>query len=395
VSARLRVPMLDLEAQHAAIVEQLEAALARVVHSQRFVLGPEVEAFERDFADSCEVRFAVGCASGSDALLLALMALEIGEGDQVICPTYSFFATAGSIVRVGARPVWVDIDPASYNLDLEAARRAAARCTRLRAILPVDLFGQVADLEGTLSLAGDFGVPVIEDAAQSVGARDLQGRCAGSRSTLGCFSFYPSKNLGAFGDAGIVLTDDPDLADRLRLLRAHGAGSRYHHDRVGINSRLDALQAAVLRVKLEHLESWTAARRENAAYYDRAFGEAGAGEAGERFDDLPLPLLGPRPAPPPARHVYHQYVIRVPSQRRDPLRTFLEERGIATEVYYPLGLHQQPCFAHLAAAPTKLDSLSRAEEAARESLAIPVHPELTPEQLHHVAENVIAFLSSR
>ncbi len=384
-----RVPLLDLKAQYASIRQPVRDAIERVLESQAFVLGPEVEGLEKELADYCESAHAVGCASGSDALLLALMAYGVGPGDEVICPAYTFFATAGSIARLGAVPVFADIDPATYNLDVGAVRAAAARCRRLRAIMPVHLFGQAADLDALLQLAAERGVPVLEDAAQAIGARDAAGRRAGSRGAAGCFSFFPSKNLGGYGDGGLLTTADPELADRLRMLRMHGSRDRYEHPLLGMNSRLDALQAAVLRVKLRHLDSWSDARREHAAYYDRSFAERGARPSSDPLDAGGPPLRTPRPPAEPARHVYNQYVIRVPAKRRDPLQKHLASRGIATAIYYPLGLHLQECFANLGWRP---DSLPETERASRETLALPVYPELTREQLDHVVASVMAFL---
>jgi dTDP-4-amino-4,6-dideoxygalactose transaminase len=384
------VALLDLPRQYAEIHDEIDAALRRVVESQRFVLGPEVEAFETEFARYCQSRFAVGCGSGSDALLLALTALGVGPGDEVICPAYTFFSTAGSIARLGAHPVFADIEPGGFNLDPEAARRAARHCTRLAAILPVDLFGQMADMEALLALGEEYHVHVIEDAAQAVGAEDPAGRRAGSVASVGCFSLYPSKNLGAFGDAGIVTTDEPELAERVGSLRIHGASKPYFHEAIGFNSRLDALQAAVLRVKLRHLDRWTDARRTNAAYYDRCFASAGASGEPDALRGAILPLRLPCPADGNARHVYHQYVIRVPAERREALRRELAEHHIATAIYYPLGLHQQSCFASLGYAP---GDLPETEAAARENLALPVHPQLERAQLDHVIDCVVSFVS--
>lgn len=385
------VPLLDLRAQYAGIREEVEAALRGVLESQRFILGPEVEALEAEIAAYCDTASGVACASGSDALLLALMVLGVGPDDEVLCPAYTFFATAGSIRRLGARPVFADIDPATYNLDGESARKAAAGCTRLKALLPVHLFGQCADVEGLLALGRELGVPVIEDAAQAIGAEDAQGRRAGSRGALGCFSFFPSKNLGAFGDGGIVTTGDAELAEQIRILREHGAEERYYHQVVGLNSRMDALQAAVVRVKLRHLDEWTAGRQRNAAFYDRAFAEAGAVRSGEPLEGAGLALATPRPAAPPARHIYNQYVVRVPAQRRDALRAHLHERGVGTAIYYPLGLHAQACFRELG---YRVGDLPETEAAAAGTLALPIYPELEGGQLEHVVESVVGFLRS-
>lgn len=373
----MKVPLLDLKPQYAAIRDEIDEAIRRVVESQHFILGPEVEALEREIAEHCGAVRAVGCASGSDALLLVLMALDIGPGDQVICPSYTFFATAGAIARLGAVPVFVDIDPATYNLDPGRVRAVAARCERLAAIMPVHLFGRCADMDAFIALGDEFGVPIIEDAAQAIGSRDGQGVRAGSRGRAGCFSFFPSKNLGAFGDAGIITTSDEALADRMACLRVHGGRQRYYHDEVGFNSRLDALQAAVLRVKLRHLEDWSEARRANAAHYDRLFGSTRS-------------IRTPAAPGAPATHIYNQYVIRVPAAQRDPLREHLKERGIGNEVYYPVPLHMQACFRGLGYAK---GDLPESEACARETLALPIYPELTRQQREYVAEAVVEFSS--
>jgi dTDP-4-amino-4,6-dideoxygalactose transaminase len=384
-----RVRLQDLTALHAPIRAELDAAMARVIDSGRFVLGEELEAFEHELAAYVGARAAVGCGSGSDALLLALMACDVGPGDEVIVPAYTFFASASAIARLGARPVFADIDPDSFAMDADHARRLAAGCKRLRAILPVHLFGRAGDVDGYLSLASELGVPVIEDAAQSIGARDASGAKVGSRAHLSCWSFYPTKNLGALGDGGMVTAHDRSLAERITALRSHGAHAAYQHEEVGINSRLDALQAAVLRVKLRHLEAWTKARAENAAYYDGAFAQAGASTSTQTLDDACLPLLTPAPLPFPARCVYHQYVVRVPGARRDALANDLRERGIETGIYYPVGLHQQPS---LAIPGQRHAGLTATEAATRETLALPVHPELNRDARTRVAEEMICLL---
>jgi len=384
-----QVPLLDLKAQHATIRDEVRDAIDRVVESQNFIMGPEVQALEEEIASYTSARHAVGCASGSDALLLALMAVGVSPGDEVVCPSYTFFATAGSIARLGAKPVYVDIDPRTYNMDPELARRAAARCKRLRALMPVHLFGQAADMAAYTALAEQLGVALIEDAAQALGTRDSDGIPVGTRGALGCFSFFPSKNLGAFGDAGLVTSNDAALADRVALLRVHGGRPKYYHSVVGLNSRLDALQAAILRVKLRHLDTWTKGRQEHAAYYDDAFAAAGAKVSGVPFSAGGLPLRTPAPAPAPARHIYNQYVIRVPAQLRDPLRQHLSQMGIGTEIYYPVGLHLQECFAFLGG---REGDLPETESAARETLALPVYPELTRKQLDAVVREVLNFV---
>ncbi|MCG8592304.1 MAG: DegT/DnrJ/EryC1/StrS family aminotransferase [Proteobacteria bacterium] len=386
-----RVPFLDLRAQYDTLRDEVEEAIRGVLESQRFILGPEVEAFEREIAAYSDGVYAVGCASGSDALLLALMALDVGPGDQVLCPAYTFFATAGSIWRLGAEPVFADIDPATYNLDPASAREQIARCTRLKAIIPVHLFGQAADMRAFQGLAREAAVPVIEDAAQAIGARDAAGQRVGARDTLACLSFFPSKNLGGTGDGGMLLTRRRGVAERLTALRSHGALSRDEHVEVGLNSRLDALHAAVLRVKLRHLDQWTKRRQENASFYDQHFGAAGAQPSSQPLAAGGLPLRTPAPASPPAGHTYNQYVIRVPAERRDSLREHLADCGVATAVYYPSPLHLQDCFASLGGQPGQFPA---AEAAACETIALPIYPELTHAQRDHVVASVLAGLRS-
>ena len=384
----MQVPMLDLRAQHAALRDPIHAAIERVFESQVFILGPEVEALEREIADYCESRFAVGCSSGSDALLLALQALDVGPGDEVLCPSFTFFATAGSVARLGATPVFVDIDPATFALDPDATRRAAAQCRRLRAIVPVHLYGRAADLDALLAVADEHGVPLVEDAAQAIGARDASGRRVGGRGRIACFSFYPSKNLGGVGEGGMLTTDDATLAARLARLRVHGSSRRYVHEELGMNARLDALQAAVLRVKLRHLEAWNEARRRHAAAYDLAFAKAGAAAGVDPLDTAGPALCTPLPVPGPALHVHHQYVVRVPAARREALRTHLASRGVASDVYYPVGLHQQLCFSGARADGPLVET----ERAAAEVLALPIFPELQDAQREHVVASVLEFL---
>jgi dTDP-4-amino-4,6-dideoxygalactose transaminase len=387
---RVEVPLLELRPQYEALRGEIDAAIARVVASQQFILGPEVEAFESEIAAYCRAPEAIGVGSGSDALLLALMALGIGPGDQVICPSYTFFATAGCVVRLGAEPVFADVAPDTLNMGVEDALRAARGCRRLRAILPVHLFGRAADLEGLEAAAAELGVPIIEDAAQAIGAADARGRRVGSAGHLACFSFFPTKNLGGFGEGGLVTCHDADLADLVRTLRVHGMKPRYRHRMVGVNARLDALQAAVLRVKLPHLEGWHAARARNAAHLDELFAKAGAAPADVALEEGGLPLRYPVHPAPPARHVFNQYVIRVPASRRDALRARLAELGIGSEVYYPIPLHLQECFRGLGA---REGDLPVSEAAARETLALPIHPDLTDRQREAVATSVIEFLA--
>ncbi len=342
--ADVKVPLLDLKAQYAEIKDEVAAAIERVVTSQHFVMGPEVLGLEGEIASYCEAENAIGCASGSDAILLALMALGVGPGDEVVCPTYTFFATAGSIARLGARPVFADIDPSSFNVTADTLRAAASKCSNLKALVPVHLYGQAAPVPDILALGEELGVPVVEDAAQAIGTRDGEGRRLGSRSAIGCFSFFPSKNLGGYGDGGITTTNDPDLAEKMRVLRLHGGKPKYYYAMVGMNSRLDAIQAAILRAKLERLDGWSAARRENARVYHELFAKAGAGVGPGSFAGLDLPLRTPEVAPAPAEHIFNQYVVRVPAAQRDALRDHLKARDVGTEIYYPVPLHLQECF---------------------------------------------------
>lgn len=368
----MKVPLLDLQAQYVPIRGELLDAVTRVCDAQRFILGPEVESFEREVAAFLRVPHAIGVSSGTDAVLVALMALGIGAGDEVVTSAYSFFATAGSIARLGARPVFVDIDPATFNID--AAAVAATITPRTKAILPVHLFGQCADMAPILDAAGHAGVPVVEDAAQAIGA-DRRGTPAGAMGAAGCFSFFPSKNLGAFGDGGLVTTTDEALAERLVMLRQHGSRTKYYHELVGANFRLDALQAAVLRAKLPHLPAWTRRRRENAQRYRALFADAGLG------DVVRLPVEAPD-----GTHIYNQFVVRVPD--RDRLRAHLAEHEIGTEVYYPVPLHLQECFRDLG---YDRGSFPAAESAADETLALPIYAELTEAQQAWVVEAIRTF----
>lgn len=386
----INVPLLDLKAQYAAIKDEIRSAIEEVVESQHFILGPTVSDLENAIAQYVGTKRAVGCASGSDAIMLALMGLGIQPGDEVICPAYTFFATGGYTTRAGATPVFADIDPVTYNMDPEHVRQVAKKCTRLKAIMPVHLYGQAADMDAYEQLSKELGVPIVEDAAQAIGTRDNTGARVGTRGAIGCFSFFPSKNLGAFGDGGIVTTNDEELADRIAILRVHGGKPKYYHKWIGVNSRLDALQAAILKVKLQYLDRWTEGRQGNAAHYDKRFADAGAktsatplkGESG-------LPLRTPHPASGKAWHIYNQYVIRVPAEMRDPLRAHLAERKIGTEIYYPVPLHLQECFASLGYSK---GDLPESEAAANETIALPIYPELTTEQLDYVADTVIQYV---
>lgn len=367
----MKAPLLDLRAQYATIRVEVREAIDRVCESQHFILGPEVAAFEEAITTFCGARFAIGVSSGTDALLMSLMAMGIGPGDEVITTPHSFFATVGVVVRVGARPVFVDIDPTTFNLDMTAV--PAKITSRTKAIIPVHLFGRCIDMDPILGVAKERGIAVIEDAAQAIGAKDSKGRQAGTIGSMGCFSFFPSKNLGAYGDGGMIVSNDEKLAETLRMLRIHGARPKYYHRMIGGNFRLDALQAAVLRVKLKYLAAWTAARQSNAQRYRTLFQEMGLVERVVLPEDMP-------------GHGYNQFVVRFPD--RDHLRGFLRERDVETEVYYPLPLHLQECFQGLG---YRDGDFPQAEAAARESLALPIHPELTETQQRYVVSQIREF----
>ena len=371
-----RVPLLDLRRQHEALREELRAAVGRVLDSQQFILGEDVRLLETELARYTRTAHAVGCGSGSDALLLALLALDVGEGCEVITTPFTFFATAGAVARAGARPVFVDIEPRTYNIN--PALVAGAVTPRTRALMPVHLYGQCAEMGEILAEAARHDIPVIEDAAQAIGAED-RGRQAGSMGAVGCFSFYPTKNLGAAGEAGLLTTNDARLAERLRRLRAHGGATEYRHEEVGFNSRLDTLQAAILRVKLPHLDSWSQARRDRAAMYTRLLEEAGLTD-----------FVTPPYVRPDALHIFHQYVVRVAADRRDALIEHLKQGGVGTKIYYPVPLHLQDCFRHLG---YECGDFPESERAARETLALPMFPELTDDEQHYVVETIARFFA--
>jgi dTDP-4-amino-4,6-dideoxygalactose transaminase len=368
------VPLLDVSRHYLPLREEFKTAIMRVCDSGRYVLGPDCETLESSLAEYCQTRHAIGCASGSDALLLALMAYNIGPGDEVLLPSYTFFATASAVWRLGAKPVFVDIEPNTFNIAPELLEARITPATK--AILPVHLYGQCADMTTLNAIAQKHRLPVIEDAAQAIGA-ERHGRRAGSLGDIGCISFYPTKNLGGFGDGGMLTANDDKLADALRLLRGHGMQPRYYHQVVGVNSRLDSLQAAVLNVKMPHLETWTAMRRANAGRYGEMFAERGL----ERILTLPTSL-------PENRHVWNQYVVRIPDGKRDALRQHLSEAKIGTEIYYPVPLHQQQCFRSLGYAA---GSLPESERAARETLALPIYPELTAAEQQIVVGQIAEF----
>lgn len=392
------VPLLDLKAQYQSIREELRAAIDRVSESQHFILGPEVEGLEREVADYSQCEFGIGVSSGSDALIVALMAIELKPGDEVITTPYTFFATAGAVSRLGGKPVFVDIDPLTYNLDPAAIEGAITE--RTRAIIPVHLYGQMTGMKPIMEIAERHKLYVIEDAAQAIGS-ESEGQRAGSIGHFGCFSFFPSKNLGGFGDGGMVTTNDADLADRVKLLRNHGYRPKYYNKVVGGNFRLDAIQAAILRVKLKYLDQWTEARQRNAARYRDLFNEAGlsvnpesvsylrADGAKESAQETNSPLAKGVVLPveaPNGRHIYNQFVIR--SDRRDELISFLRECQIGTEIYYPVPMHLQECFADLG---YKAGHFPKSERAADETLALPIYPELTEEMLSDVVLSISKF----
>ena len=386
-SPRMQVSLLDLKPQYQPLAADIQAAIERVCAGQHFILGPEVRELEASIAAYSQCRHGVGVSSGTDALLLALMALGIGPGDAVITSPFSFFATAGTIARSGARPLFCDIDAATFNLSPPAVAEFLARqCeqrgselihrasgARVRAIMPVHLYGQLADMRPLLATARRHGLKIIEDAAQAIGAADAQQQRAGSFGDVGCLSFFPTKNLGAFGDAGMCVTNDAALRERMEILRVHGGKPKYYHALIGGNFRIDELQAAVLNVKLKHLDAWTAGRQRNAAFYDGAFARA------------PLGAVQTPQASPGVRHIYYQYVVRV--RERDRLRQQLAAAGVSTEIYYPVPLHLQQCFAYLG---YKSGDFPLSEQAAAETLALPIYPELTETQLQYVVDTLAA-----
>jgi len=367
------VPLLNLRPQYEAIREEVQAVVERIMASQQFILGHEVEAFEQRIASYCSAPHAISCASGSDALLLALKAAGIGPGDEVITTPFTFFATAGAVIHAGARPVFADVEECSFNLDPQCFEDAVRRHPSAKAVIPVHLFGACADMDEINRIAEGAGMIVIEDAAQALGA-EYKGKRAGSLAPLACFSFFPTKNLGGFGDGGMITTTDSSLASRLRSLRVHGSKERYIYEEVGYNSRLDALQAGVLSVKLNYLDVWTSARQHNAARYTELFQHSGA------------PVQTPHAAPYQNRHVFNQYSILCP--RRDELRSFLAKEGIGSEIYYPVPLHVQKCFADLG---YQKGDFPVSERLAEEILALPVYPELPAEDLERVASRIAAF----
>jgi dTDP-4-amino-4,6-dideoxygalactose transaminase len=385
----MQVPLLDLKLQYRGLKSQIQSAIEKVCASQHFILGPAVRELESKVAAYSQCRYGIGVSSGTDALLVALMALEIGAGDEVITSPYTFFATAGAIARTGARPLFCDIDPDTFNLSPAALQRLVEeRCElrgrewvnrrsggRVKALMPVHLYGQLCDMGALMAVAARLGLAVIEDAAQAIGAEDGAGKRAGSFGAIGCLSFFPTKNLGAFGDAGMCVANDRALGEKLDILRVHGSKPKYYHPLIGGNFRIDELQAAVLNVKFAYLDSWTAARQRNAAFYDAAFARADLGGAVQ----TPARVVA-------GRHIYNQYVLRV--RDRNPLRQHLMAAGVGTEIYYPVPLHLQKCFAYLG---HKSGEFPESERAAKETVALPIYPELEEAQLQYVVDHVADF----
>ena len=368
-----QVPLLDLRAQHRQIREEVLAEIVRLIDSQKFILGEDVQKLEADIAAYCGTKYAVGCASGSDALFLALLALDIRPGDEVLTTPYTFFATAGAISRIGAVPVFADVEERTFNLDVERVKEVLAAHPKVPALIPVHLFGGCADMDPLCAMAAEREIAIVEDAAQSIGS-EYKNRRAGSIGQMGAFSFFPSKNLGGYGDGGMITTDDAALAERLTALRVHGRTGKYFHRWIGINSRLDALQAAVLRVKFRHLDGWTAGRQKNADQYRTGFAK------------LAIPVIPVEPTEYQTRHVYNQFVIRSP--KRDALQAHLKSAGIGSEVYYPLPLHLQPCYADLG---YKKGDFPVSEKLAAESLALPVHSELAADDIDYICDSIRSF----
>ena len=395
----MKVPLLDLKPQYHSLKSQLDEAILRVAESQHFILGPEVQKMEEEFCDYLKCKHAIGVSSGTDALLLALMAIDLKPGDEVIVPTYSFFATAGVVSRLNAVPVLTDIDPVTFNIDPAEVKKKITKKTK--AIIPVHLYGQSADMEPLMSIAKEHNLKIIEDAAQAIGTQYKDGKFVGTIGDIGCFSFFPSKNLGCYGDGGLVTTDDDDLAFKLKIKRVHGGEPKYYHKVIGGNFRLDAIQAAVLRVKLPHLDNWSEQRRKNAETYNKFFIEAGLAEETGRikFDNknkvlIPKAIYKSEIRNPKSEirnyHIYNQYIIRV--VQRDELRNFLTKNDIGTEIYYPVPFHMQECFADL---KYKKGEFPLAEQAGDTSIALPIYPELSAEQQKFVVEKIKEFISGK
>ncbi len=387
----MKVPLLDLKAQYKAIKSEIDAALIRTAESQGMILGPEVELLEKNLCEYLQCKYAVGVSSGTDALLIALMAIDLKPGDEVILPTYSFFATAGVVSRMNAKPVFAEVDPVTFNIHPGSIKKLITKNTK--AIVPVHLYGQSAEMDEIMSIANESGLKVIEDAAQAIGTQYKDGTRLGNIGHIGCFSFYPSKNLGCFGDGGLVTTNDPELAEKLKILRVHGGKPKYYHRIIGGNFRLDAIQAAVLNVKLPHLDSWTRGRQNNASLYTKFFIEAGLAEETGRLEyDEKNKVLLPKAVYSGMGlshdHIYNQYVIR--AEGRDALRKHLTEKEIGTEIYYPVPFHMQECFAYLG---YKKGDFPVSEWCADDSLALPIYPELSEEQIRYTVETVAEHLN--
>jgi len=390
----MKVPLLDLKPQYNSLKKELDEAVIRVAESQYFILGPEVENMEKEFCEYLKCKHAIGVSSGTDALLLALMAIDIGPGDEVIVPTYSFFATAGVVSRLNAVPVLTDIDPVTFNIDPEDFKRKIT--SKTKAVIPVHLYGQSSEMDPIMKIARGNNIKVIEDAAQAIGTEYKDGKCVGNIGDIGCFSFFPSKNLGGYGDGGLVTTNDDQLAYMIRIKRVHGGEQKYYHKVIGGNFRIDALQSAVLRVKLPHLDNWSEKRRANAEYYNKLFKEAVlAEEPGKtKFDEknkVLLPKAVYKNIPGLKNyHIYNQYIIR--TQKRDELKKFLTENEIGNEIYYPVPFHLQECFANL---KNKKGDFPESEMASNTSLAIPIYPELIKEQQEFVVQKIREFIHSK
>lgn len=390
----MKVPLLDLKSQYQTIKAEIDAALIRTAESQMFILGPEVEAMEKELCEYLGCKYALGVSSGTDALLLALMALDIKPGDEVIVPTYSFFATAGVVARLNATPVFADIDPFTFNIDPKDIERKITPKTR--AIIPVHLYGQSADMAPIMEIANKHNLFVVEDGAQAIGVQYKDGVKVGNFGSIGCFSFFPSKNLGCFGDGGLVTTNDAELYEKLKIMRVHGGKPKYYHKIIGGNFRLDAIQAAVIRVKLPHLDSWSEARRRNADLYTKYFVEAGLAEGPGKleFDDknkvlLPKAVYDPGDGSIKNYHIYNQYVLRV--EKRNALKKFLTDNGIGIEIYYPVPFHRQECFAYL---NSRDEDYPVSNCACNDSFAVPIYPELTQEQIKYVVDKIAEFMNS-
>lgn len=390
----MKVPLLDLKGQYLAMKSEIDTALIRVAESQSFILGPEVEAMEKELCDYLGCKYSLGVSSGTDALLLALMALDIKAGDEVIVPTYSFFATAGVVARLNATPVFADIDPYTFNIDPNDIERKIT--SKTKAIVPVHLYGQSADMEPIMELAKKHKLFVVEDGAQAIGVQYKEGTKVGNFGDIGCFSFFPSKNLGCFGDGGLVTTNDDVLYERLKIMRVHGGKPKYYHKVIGGNFRLDAIQAAIIRVKLPHLDSWSEGRRKNADLYTKYFIEAGLAEAPGKleFDDknkvlLPKAVYQSADGSIKNYHIYNQYVLRV--EKRNALKKFLQDNGIGVEIYYPVPFHRQECFSYLNA-NDKDFPVSNC--ACNDSFAVPIYPELSPEQIKYVVDKIAEFIGN-